>query len=169
MTRRQLIVMRHAKAGPYTPTDHERELTPRGLSDAGAAGAYLASMSAVPDFALVSSAARAVATWEAVAAASGSPAVASLRDALYNASPRAVIEELRSIPEDARRAIFVGHNPTAETVVGQLDDGEGEPEAVSQLRQGYPTAALTIFDVEVPWAELTAHLCRVVDFHVGRA
>jgi len=168
MTSRQLIVLRHAKAGPHTATDHERELTSRGERDAGEAGAYLARMSIVPDFALVSSAARAVATWEAVAVASGSSAEANLRDSLYDASPRTVIEELQGVPNGAERVIFVGHNPTAEAVVDQLNDGEGDPEVLSRLQQGYPTAALTVFDVAAPWADLAPHTCRVVDFHVGR-
>jgi phosphohistidine phosphatase len=168
MTSRQLIVMRHAKAGPYTATDHERSLTARGKRDAREAGAYLAKVPYVPDHAVISSAVRAVETWEAVAAASGSAAETDLSDALYNASPLAVFEVLRAVPEDAARVIFVGHNPTAEHVANLLDDGEGEPEALRQMQEGYPTSALSVFDVTVPWAELERATCRVVDFHVGR-
>lgn len=160
--------MRHAKAGPYTATDHERSLTARGKRDAHEAGVYLTKVSLLPDHALVSSAARTVETWEAVAAASGSSTEADVSDALYNASPVAVIEALRSVPEDVERVIFVGHNPTAEHLANLLDDGEGEPEALSQMQDGYPTSALSVFDVTVPWAELERATCRVVDFHVGR-
>lgn len=165
---RQLIVMRHAKAGPYSTEDHERELTPRGVGDAGEAGAYLASASLVPDYALVSSAVRAVASWEAVAEASGAKAEVHLRDALYEADPMIVIEMLRELPEEVERAIFVGHNPNAQHLANLLNDGKGEPEALDQLREGLPTAALIVFDVPVPWAEIRRRSCRVVDFHVGR-
>lgn len=168
MTSRQLIVMRHAKAGPYTATDHERELTARGVRDATEAGAWLASRALLPDYAVASSATRAAQTWEAVVTASGSDVKADLTDALYNANPLEVIEVLHAVPGGVERLIFVGHNPTSEHLANLLDDGEGEPEAVSLMREGYPTAALTVFDVPTPWADLERDSCRVVDFHVGR-
>ena len=59
--------MRHAKAEPFAETDHERVLTERGRRDAVEAGLHLAATGVVPDYAVVSSAARTVATWEAVA------------------------------------------------------------------------------------------------------
>ena len=168
MTSRQLIVMRHAKAGPYTATDHERELTARGMRDATEAGTWLAIKALLPDHAIASSATRAARTWAAVASAAGSDVKADLTDALYNASPLEVIEVLRGVPEGVERLIFVGHNPTSEHLANLLDDGDGEPEAVHRMREGYPTAALTVFDVPTPWADLERDSCRVVDFHVGR-
>lgn len=168
MTSRQLIVMRHAKAGPHTQTDHERGLTPRGMGDAAEAGAWLAMHSFLPDHAVVSSAARAVGTWEAVASVLETSVDADFSDALYNANARAVIEMLQGVPEGAERVIYVGHNPTAEEVAHIVDDGEGDPEAIGRLKQGLPTAALAVFDVSVPWAELSPHTGRVLCFHVGR-
>ncbi|MDQ3157263.1 MAG: histidine phosphatase family protein [Actinomycetota bacterium] len=168
MTSRQLIVMRHAKAGPYTATDHERELTARGMRDATAAGTWLASKALLPDHAVVSSATRTTQTWEAVATASGSEVKADLTDALYNASPLEVIEVLRGVPDDVERLIFVGHNPTSEHLANLLDDGEGESEAVTLMREGYPTSALTVFDVPAPWVDLERDSCRVVACHIGR-
>ncbi|MGZ5422169.1 MAG: SixA phosphatase family protein [Aeromicrobium sp.] len=165
---RQLIVMRHSKAGPHTSTDHERELTARGVRDATEAGIWLASRSLLPDYALVSSAKRTVQTWETVAGASGSRVEADLSDALYDARPLDVIEALQGVPGDVGRLIFVGHNPTTEHLANLLDDGQGEPEALTLMREGYPTSALTVFDVAEPWAELERDSCRVVDFHVGR-
>ena len=41
-TTRVLVIMRHAKAEPSAPSDHERVLTDRGVSDADEAGAWLA-------------------------------------------------------------------------------------------------------------------------------
>lgn len=165
---RQLIVMRHAKAGAHTATDHERSLTERGVRDSTEAGSWLAAKSYLPDHAIVSSAARAVETWQSVAAASGATADAAYSDALYSASPSTVLEELTKLPADARRVIYVGHNPEAEAVAGLLDDGEGDAEATGLLQQDYPTSALTVFEVEVPWAEIDEGSGRVIDFHVGR-
>ena len=59
--------MRHAKAEPFGNDDHGRQLTDRGRRDAIEAGVWLAQHDLVPDHALVSSAARTVATWEGVA------------------------------------------------------------------------------------------------------
>lgn len=165
---RQLIVMRHAKAGAHTATDHERSLTARGVRDSKEAGSWLAATSYLPDHAIVSSAARAAETWQNVAAASGASADAVFSDSLYSALPGAVVEALTSVPADALRVIYVGHNPEAEAVARLLDDGEGEAAATARLHEGYPTSALTVFEVEVPWAEIGEGSGRVIDFHVGR-
>src|SRR3712207_6756390 len=61
-TGRRLLLMRHAKAEPYGPTDRDRPLTPSGRRDAAAVGVWLSERSLAPDHALVSSAARSTAT-----------------------------------------------------------------------------------------------------------
>src|SRR5258706_16430518 len=70
--RRQLIVMRHAKAGelPGGP-DIERALRPRGSRNATAAGQWLAGRELVPDLVLCSSARRARQTWQYASAQPG--------------------------------------------------------------------------------------------------
>ncbi len=165
---RRLIVMRHAKAEPFAPTDHERVLTERGRRDAAEGGTYLAASGVVPDYALVSSATRAVATWQAVAEGSGSRADVSVDDAVFTGSPDVVLEALRAVPEDAERVIFVGHNPTAAYLTHLLDDGHGDPAAMARLLQGFPPSAMAVFDVAVPWDELGPETGRLVDYHVGR-
>ena len=118
---------------------------------------------------MVSSAVRALATWAAVAAGSGSDAEPVVDDGLLTASAEVALETLRAVPEAARTVIFVGHNPTAAYMVHLLDDGQGEPAAVRELLHGYPTGALTVLVPRVPWSELGPESARVVDFHVGRA
>ncbi|MEO6471939.1 MAG: histidine phosphatase family protein [Aeromicrobium sp.] len=168
MTNRQLVVMRHAKAGPYTETDHERPLRARGTRDACDAGDYLAEISVVPDYALVSTATRAAETWKAVAASTGCAIKPHFRDDLYSADAWEVLELLQGVPADFQQVMFVGHNPTAAELVDLLNDGEGDPEIEERLLDGYPTAALTVFDVAGAWTKLTDHSCRVTHFHVGR-
>jgi len=166
--RRRLIVMRHGKAEPFGDTDHDRVLTGRGRRDAAEAGAHLAQAGVVPDFALVSSAARAVATWAAVAQGSGSSAQVSIDGSVYTGSPDVVLEALRAVPPDAETVIFVGHNPTAAHLAHLLDDGNGEPAAVQRMLQGYSAAAMAVLEIAVPWSELAPETGRVVDFHIGR-
>lgn len=168
MTNRQLIVMRHSKAEAFAANDHERTLTDRGVHDASDAGRHLADTGRVPDHALVSSAARALATWEAVAKASGSTADATVDDAVYGGSADVVMEALRTVPEDAEIVIFVGHNPTAASLAHELEDGHGEPEVLQEMLSGYATSAFAVFEVEVPWSELAPETGRIVDFYVGR-
>jgi phosphohistidine phosphatase len=160
--------MRHAKAEPFAETDHVRALTERGRRDAAAAGRHLATTGAVPEVALVSTATRAVATWEAVAEASGSTAQTWTDGALYTGSPDVVLESLRVIPEPTAVAILVGHNPTVSHLAHLLDDGAGDPQAVQQMLQGYPAAAMAVLEVDVEWNDLGPEVGRLVDFHVGR-
>ena len=55
---RLLLLLRHAKAEPYGTSDAERRLTDRGRRQAVAAGVHLREADAVPQVAMVSSAAR---------------------------------------------------------------------------------------------------------------
>ncbi len=167
MTTRRLIVMRHAKAEPFAASDSARELTPRGRADANDAGDFLAAARLVPDYALVSPSLRTRSTWSEVASASGSTAVAVYDEALYNGGLDGVFEALQTIPDEAQTVIVVGHNPTAAYLAHLLDDGNGEPGVVTQMLGGYPTSALTVLDVEVPWSQLAEGVARVRHFHVG--
>jgi phosphohistidine phosphatase len=168
VTNRRLIVMRHAKAEPFAASDRARELTRKGQADATDAGDYLASARLVPDYAIVSPAARTRATWNAVASASGSQADAVFDEALYSGGVDGVLAALHVVPEDVSTVIFVGHNPTAEYLAHILDDGNGEPAAVTEMLAGYPTSALTVLDVDVPWSDLAEGVGPVRPFHIRR-
>ena len=69
--RRRLIVMRHAKAEPFAPSDHARTLTDKGLASARDAGAHLRDTGVKPEYAVVSSAVRTRQTWDAVVEMAG--------------------------------------------------------------------------------------------------
>jgi hypothetical protein len=49
-----------------------------------------------------------------------------------------------------------------------LDDGDGDPEAVDRLMLGYPTSAVTVFDVPVAWTRLGPGAATLTAFEVGR-
>lgn len=167
-THRRLIVMRHAKAEPFAATDHERALTERGRLCATQAGIHLATIGVVPDYAVVSTAARSVATWDAVALGSRSDATVQLDPAVYTGSADVVLEALRDLPTDAETVLFLGHNPTVAYVAHLLDDGNGEPDAVREMLNGYPAGALAVLEVDVPWKDLGPESGRLIDFHVGK-
>lgn len=160
--------MRHGRAEPYAASDFARALTARGRLEASAVGRYLVAAGMVPDHAVVSSATRATATWDEVRAASGSTAGAEVDRTLYGAEAEAILEALRLVPEAARTVLFVGHNPGVMHLASVLDGGDGDPDAVRGLLEGFPTAALAAFEVTGSWADLTAGSARLTHYHVGR-
>ena len=164
---RRLIVIRHAKAEPFASTDHDRRLTERGRASAHDVGAHLRDHGVVPDFAVVSSATRTRETWAAVAEETGTNCDVSFDDTVFTGSPDVVIDALSHVPAEAETVAFVGHNPTAAYLCHHLDDGEGDPAAVSGLLQGFPPGAIAVLDVATPWDELGAESARVVGFYVG--
>ena len=168
--RRRLIVVRHAKAEPFAASDHSRTLTDRGAASARDLGVHLRKHDTLPEYAVVSSAVRTRQTWDAVVEASGlADCEVCFDDAVFTGSPDVVIEALRAAPEDADTVMFVGHNPTAAYLCHFLDNGEGETEAVSELLQGFPPAAVAVLEVGVPWSELAAETGRVVGYYVGKS
>jgi phosphohistidine phosphatase len=159
--------MRHGKAESFAPEDHRRRLTERGAREVRAAGQWLAAEQLVPTYAFVSSAIRTQDTWAALAAATGTAIEPTVSDAIYTAGPDSALDILRGTPDDAEVVLYVGHNPTAASLAHLLDDGEAEPEAFRAMSAGFPTAAMAVLDVHVPWAELDAACARLVAFHPG--
>jgi phosphohistidine phosphatase len=163
-----LVILRHSKAEPFAAEDHERRLTERGRHVSVSDGEWLATRGIVPTHAVVSSAARAQETWAGVVEGSGSVAEPRIEDTAYTADTDTAVDLLRSAPADAQVVIFVGHNPTAASLVHHLDDGDPAPDAFRALARGFPPGALAVLELAVPWSELgnaTAHLAA---FHVGR-
>ncbi len=64
--------------------------------------------------------------------------------------------------------IFVGHNPTAASMVHVLDDGSPDPQAFRTLARGFPPAALAVLEVTVPWSELGPATGHLAAFHVSK-
>ena len=165
---RRLVVMRHAKAEPTAPSDHERALAARGRDDAAEAGRWLREQGVRPDAALVSDAQRTVQTWEQVAAGAGWDCVVDFSAGLYAAGADSAFDLVRETDDSVRCLVVIGHNPTMAYVAELIDDGEGDPDATTGLvTRGFPTSALAVFTVEVPWTDLGPGTGRLESFHVG--
>jgi len=162
---RRLIVMRHAKAEPVAETDHARRLVGRGRRAAEEAGRWAREHGALPDHALVSTAARAHETWSSFAAAAGIDLEPVLDRALYSAGPDSAMEFLRTVPPAAGTVMIVGHNPTMAHLVHLLDDGGADAEAFTALSAGFPTAGVAVLDVPGEWIDLDLATCRISAFH----
>src|SRR4051812_16725618 len=127
MTERSLVLLRHAKAErPQTGgTDADRPLTPRGHSDAAAAGAWLATLRLVPDLVLCSPARRPRQPWHAVATAVGADLTGltvRYEPLLYDASTgRELLDLIKPTPPEPRVVLVIGHNPLISMLSELLD------------------------------------------------
>jgi phosphohistidine phosphatase len=167
--KRQLVVMRHAKAEPGGETDAERELVQRGWDDALESGRWLADGGFVPDRALVSAARRTTSTWLAVAEGGSFETEAAYSESLYHAGPETALDLVRETADEVGALLVVGHNPTIAYLAQLLDDGTGDEEAAREMAVGFPAGALAWFEVEGTWAHLDLASARLVRFHVGGA
>jgi phosphohistidine phosphatase len=143
---RQLIIMRHAKAGelPGGP-DFERALRPRGRKNAESAGAWLAGRALIPDLVLCSKARRARQTWQYVSAELlGQPEVV-IDKGLYEADASDLLVAFGQVREQVATLMYVGHNPAAADVT----------EALIAAPIDFPTAAIAVIGLTTSWAELS--------------
>lgn len=164
----RLVVIRHAKAESDGPSDPERALSRRGRADADAAGAWLKAEGIKPDVALVSTALRTRQTWKRISEAAGWAVEADFDDSLYGGDEDTIIDLVSGLDDKVGTVVVVGHNPTIGMLAQLLDDGDGPADAVDRLMLGYPTAAVTVFDVPVTWARLAPGTATMRAFEVPR-
>jgi len=167
-TTRRLVIIRHAKAEPYAPTDVERVLADRGRVEGRMLGAWLAGAGVTPDAAYVSYAARTRETWDVVAAGAGWTLEPEYDGNLYGTDEDGALDLVRATPDEATTVVLVGHNPTMGMLVQLLDDGEGAATGSVALGS-FPTSTAAVFTVDGAWSELAPMTARLDAFHVARA
>lgn len=175
---RRLVVLRHAKSA-YPPgmPDHDRPLAPRGVSDAKAAGAWLAANIGAPDHVVVSTARRARSTWTLAASALGyigaagddahSPGPLTVEPRVYEASPETLLDVVREFPSRVGTAYLIGHNPGCEMLVDLLA-GDRDPGAAQVIAVKYPTSGIAVLELESDWAAIAPRSARLSSFAVPR-
>lgn len=95
------------------------------------------------------------------------PAATRMLDGLYEAGADAVVEMLSLLDEDVQTSIVVGHNPTMQAVAFTLaSPGGADYDTMSD--RGFPTAAVAVLDLSVPWHDLAPGASTVRAFHVPR-
>jgi len=143
-----LILMRHAKSdhGDAGLADHDRPLNARGIRSAPHMAEKIKAGQLMPDAIVSSTALRARETARLVADALEFAAPIDQRRALYLTTPRAYIDEFRSLPDEWARVLIVGHNPTLESLVNLWTDEEHE----------FPTAAVAAWQLDVDsWRQVS--------------
>lgn len=163
------MVVRHAKAEQFASSDHARELTDSGRRAAEEAGEWLATEEIEADYALVSSATRALQTWHALADGAGWDVEADVDDSLYAADPDTVLDVIRTVPEDSRCVVVLGHNPTMASLAQLLDDGDGDPDAEAEMTGDFPTSAVAVFGYDGGWEDLEFASATLLSYRSGRA
>jgi phosphohistidine phosphatase len=171
VTRRRLILIRHAKAEAGA-VDLERPLTSRGVSDAAAAGLLLARAGVVPDRAVLSPARRARQTWDGVQAGLAEPVEAVIDERVYDNHVAALLQVIADVEVNVDAVVgclvLVGHNPSFAELAITLDDGQGDQQARQRLRVGYPTSGVAIFELTGGWDELAPESATLLGFDIGR-
>jgi phosphohistidine phosphatase len=162
---RRLLLLRHAKTERAKPgeRDRDRELTPRGRTDASTIGAYMARHGFVPDLALVSPATRAEETWTLIAAALAEPPRVIKERLLYNAGADRLDGVIREAGE-ARALLVVGHNPGLHDLAVALI-ASGDTTARERVNDKLPTSGLVVIDLPFDdWSRLNAKAGRLERF-----
>jgi phosphohistidine phosphatase len=137
---KRVYLLRHAKSSWKEPglADRDRPLAGRGRRAAEAIARHLREQGIEPDLVLCSPARRARETLERIEPALGTGAVQVERE-LYGATPQALVQLLRDLPETVASVLVIGHNPSLQQLALELARPSPERRA---LAEKYPTAAL---------------------------
>ncbi len=142
MAEHTLILLRHAKSDwSGDEADHDRPLAGRGRRQAPDAGRWLAANVDRVDLAVVSTAARARATWDLVSERLDPPPGVRYEDDVYAASARELLAVVRGLDESLGTVVLVGHNPGFEDLAQALT---GDPVPM-------PTSGLAVVELASTW------------------
>lgn len=133
---KNLLLMRHAKSSWKDDSlkDHERPLKKRGRKDAKRIAKVIKKNDLVPDLILSSSATRAKETVDIVVETLSYKKQILYSDELYMGEPQDYITALKSLDDDYKTVLMVGHNPGLEAYLQIID---GEIESVPTAGLGY--------------------------------
>jgi phosphohistidine phosphatase len=144
---KRLILFRHAKTERHAQSgdDFDRRLTEGGRDDAFMMGRVLAEAGFAPDVVLVSQAVRAQETWEAA-----SPAFPGVKSECLSRLYSAGAEEVLTLAQGRKEpgVMIVAHNPAMHALAAWLLVQSGDRAMELQVRDGFPTAAMAVFDMD---------------------
>jgi phosphohistidine phosphatase len=167
---RRLMLLRHAKSDwPDGVEDHKRPLAERGRRMSPLMGRFMVEKRLLPDLAMVSTARRAMETWELVRAAIGQDIVQKDEPRIYEAPSHAILGAVRQTPDDIHALLLVGHNPGLQDLALKLI-GKGREPDLSRLQRKYPTAGLVVIDFDIKhWSEVAGGLGRLERFETPKS
>ena len=153
---KRLLVLRHAKAQQtFTGDDHARTLTERGQRQSRQVGRWLLESGPWPESAVVSDAMRTRQTFVWISDQLGEKSVTPyMDDRLYLASSRTMCSVINETPETVQTLLVVAHMPGVQDLAMELASVDSDEQAVLSMAEHWPTAAVGVFEVDKPWAEL---------------
>lgn len=161
---RTLILLRHGKSAyPDDVDDHDRPLSPRGRREAGLAGRWIRNHLPPVDKVLCSSATRTRKTLTEAAI----DAPVDYRERLYETRADILIDEIRTVEDDIRTLLVVGHEPCLSTAVLELVT-DHTTDGAQQIAEKFPTSALAVLTVRGDWSTLERGRAELADFHIAR-
>ncbi|MGH3489028.1 MAG: SixA phosphatase family protein [Actinopolymorphaceae bacterium] len=147
-----LLLLRHGKAeSPAGVADRDRPLAARGRRQSEHAGTVCRTKGISPDLVVVSPALRARETWTAFARGLEREPEVDIDSRVYANTVDDLLEVVTATPDDIATLMIVGHNPSIADLALVLDDDESRRRG-TVVADGYPTGALTVFDLDVPWS-----------------
>ena len=163
-----LLLLRHAKSG-WNDTgqgDHDRTLSARGRRAAELVSHYLVQRGDPPSLVLCSTARRALETLEPLRHRLGVPF--EVDRALYLAEPAAILARVAQVDDAVDTVLVIGHNPGLHECALSLAAG-GDATLRARLREGLPTAALAILELDVArWDEIRPRCGALVELRVPK-
>lgn len=155
---KRLSLVRHANSDRGDPAlaDFRRPLNARGREEAALLGSFMLDSEIKPDCVLCSPSVRTRQTLELICERlPDSPCFIFFPETLYNSSPEEVIRELKAESNSCSHVLLIGHNPAMHQAARDLaDQARSDGGALKRLNDGFPTAALAVFDFDVTaWSQ----------------
>ncbi len=163
-------LLRHAKSSWDDPAlaDIDRPLASRGQRACETIGRYMRFADVRPDVVLCSSSARTRQTIENLLPAIEEGVPVEYEEALYHGGAGALMDRLRSLPDEVNSVLIVGHNPALQALAVRLA-GAGDPDDMARLQAKFPTAGLATLVFKAPrWRDLAPVSCELHSFVVPR-
>jgi len=160
-----LMLLRHAKSGHNAGVaDIERRLNARGQHEANAMARLIAARNYAPARVVCSSSRRTRETLAPVIAQLGGSASIEVTRRIYDADADELLDLIHEQDGESSSLMIVGHNPSLEDLARALA-GSGDGAVLSQLREGFPPAALAVITFDGPeWRDMAPGLGRLEAF-----
>ncbi|MFZ5429243.1 MAG: SixA phosphatase family protein [Bacteroidota bacterium] len=153
---KRIVIVRHAKAVPYGyDDDFNRDLTDRGVKDAGRISLQLVEQAIIPDMMISSPATRALHTAIIFAGSLGfaEESVQRVRELYMEYTTAEFLEFIQGLPEEASTVFIFGHNPGVSYYADRLS---------RNFRGDMPTCSTVVIDFDVQaWTDVESRLGRV--------
>jgi len=156
---KNLILVRHAQAEPYSPVikDEERELTATGVADASRMGIQLKNLHVSPQLVVSSPAHRTVTTAQLLAEQLNYDLDSiKIEPTLYESSMRNLMAVVNGLNEKYSVVIIVSHNPNLTYLAEYLTQ-----EIIGNLPTG---GTVNIQFEEITWAEVSGGNGKLIWF-----